>query len=237
MFATVGDTLPGILTWQLNHPLPYREGLSEEIYRNFFLHIGYNESIPQNFFNERAKDLTDTACIALDTTTFSTYSKNQADARQGYNKDDDGLDTIKLLVAYSLDSKQPIAYSKKPGNIPDVISVSNALDQIDVFGLKTVELICDNGFYAEYNVAELLHRNVHFIMLIKHSLMWVRKIIDNNRDNFSDIEYACTSDSSIYGMTVPVVHTFHRAAYHDGNLDHESITKEVYLHITFFRIV
>ena len=32
LLATGGQTLPGILTWQFSHPLPYEHGLSEGIY-------------------------------------------------------------------------------------------------------------------------------------------------------------------------------------------------------------
>ncbi len=34
LLATNGQSLPGITTWQYTHPLPYEEGLSEDLYHN-----------------------------------------------------------------------------------------------------------------------------------------------------------------------------------------------------------
>ncbi len=32
LLATNGQSLPGILTWQYSHPLPYEDGISEDVY-------------------------------------------------------------------------------------------------------------------------------------------------------------------------------------------------------------
>jgi hypothetical protein len=47
--------------------------------------------------------------IIGDSTTISTYSENQSEARQGFKKDGDGLNTIKLLTLYSVKAGEPIA--------------------------------------------------------------------------------------------------------------------------------
>ena len=83
--------------------------------------------------------------------SFPTYSKNQIEARQGFNKDGDGLDTIKLLVLYSVENREPVAFSKQPGNIPDKISLANSLRQLEVLGLSAPVIVADNGFYCQAN--------------------------------------------------------------------------------------
>ncbi|MCL2163247.1 MAG: hypothetical protein FWH55_02405 [Oscillospiraceae bacterium] len=40
LLASNGQTLPGILAWQFNHPLPYEEGISEDIYHDLFVQVG-----------------------------------------------------------------------------------------------------------------------------------------------------------------------------------------------------
>lgn len=57
LLATNGQSLPGILTWQFNHPLPYAQGLSEAIYHNLFVQVGCDESLQQNFFKSRCEGL------------------------------------------------------------------------------------------------------------------------------------------------------------------------------------
>jgi hypothetical protein len=48
LLATDGNTLPGILTWQFNHALPYEDGISEDVYHNLFVRVGRDESLQQN---------------------------------------------------------------------------------------------------------------------------------------------------------------------------------------------
>ena len=45
LLATNGQSLPGILTWQYNHPLPYTQGLSEKIYHSLFVQVGRDEAL------------------------------------------------------------------------------------------------------------------------------------------------------------------------------------------------
>lgn len=41
LLATNGQSLPGIQSWQYNHPLPYEDGISEDVYHNLFVQIGF----------------------------------------------------------------------------------------------------------------------------------------------------------------------------------------------------
>ena len=141
LLATNGQTLPGIQTWQFNHPLPYRFGISEDIYHDLFVKVGQDESLQQNFFRQRCELLGEHDTVAYDSTTVSTYSAYHPEARYGFNKAKDGLKTIKLLTLYSLDTRQPIAFTKQAGNLPDVTAVSNALNQLSVLGVKMPRLL------------------------------------------------------------------------------------------------
>jgi hypothetical protein len=115
--ATDGHSLPLLNTWQFSHPLPYEDGLSEAIYGELFARVWMDESLQQNYFAARCEGISGKPVLAFDSTTQSTYSENQIEARYGYNKDGDGLKTIKLLTLYSIDTRQPIAFTKQPGNI------------------------------------------------------------------------------------------------------------------------
>ncbi|MBT9623298.1 transposase, partial [Sutterella wadsworthensis] len=62
--------------------------------------------------------------IAFDSTSHSVYGNSlKPYARQGFNKDGDGLDIYKIITFYSLDSGLPVSFELQPGNIPDVISL------------------------------------------------------------------------------------------------------------------
>jgi hypothetical protein len=140
-----GNTLPRLESWQVMHSLPYREPITEDVYGNLFKDVGNNEDSVQRYFSSRATRLDKSPVLAFDSTTISTYSENQSEARRGFNKDGDGLNTIKLLTLYSVKAREPLAFAKQPGNVPDVISIENTLEQLKCLGLETPLIVTANG--------------------------------------------------------------------------------------------
>lgn len=239
LLATDGQSLPGILTWQYNHPLPYTQGLSERVYHSLFVQIGMDETLQQKFFESRCRGLGKMSALAYDSTTISTYSNNQIEARYGYNKAGDGLKTIKLLTLYSIDERQPVAFTKQPGNIPDVLTVKNSLQQLSALGLDAAEIITDNGYYSEQNLAGMFCAGYHFLTLVKTNIKWVKKEIDKHMDEFTSIGSVCPFDPGIHGITVKLMHTFTKERkYSSGKKglskgDKETFSRRIYLNIYF----
>src|SRR5210317_2097854 len=149
-----GNTLPRLESWQVMHPLPYQEAISEDVHGKLFKDVGRNEDGVQKYFSARAARLGESPVLAFDSTTISTYSENQSEARRGFNKDGDGLNTIKLLTLYSVKAREPMAFAKQPGNVPDVISIENTLAQLKCFNLENPLIVTDNGYYSQKNMAE-----------------------------------------------------------------------------------
>lgn len=239
LLASNGQTLPGILTWQLNHPLPYEDGITEDVYHDLFVQIGRNESLQQNFFANRCATIKEKAVLAYDSTTISTYSENQIEARYGFNKAEDGLKTIKLLTLYSIETRQPVAFTKQPGNLPDVITIENALKQLSVLGLGDAEIVTDNGYHSEHNLAEFFITGFDFITLVKSSLKWVKVEIDAHAGEFDSITNACPFDTSTHGITVTIMRDYvkvrkyanHKSGQKKG--DEEIFRRKTYLHLYF----
>jgi transposase len=239
LLASNGQTLPGILAWQFNHQLPYEDGISEGIYHDLFVQVGRDESLQQNFFANRCATIKDRAVLGYDSTTISTYSENQIEARYGYNKDEDGLKTIKLLTLYSIETRQPIAFTKQPGNLPDVITIENALNQLSVLGLGDAEIITDNGYYSEHNLSALFLASFDFVTLVKVGLKWVKAEINAHVDDFSKVSSACPFDLGTRGISVMLMRDFvkvRKYASQKGGLqkgDEEIFSRRVYLNIFF----
>lgn len=234
--ATNGDTLPRLETWQIMNPLPYEYPITQDVYGHLFASVGRNEAGVQSYFFHRAQRVSPTGLnLALDTTTFSTYSKNQIEARQGFNKDGDGLDTIKLMVLYSVDSREPVAFSKQPGNIPDKISLANALRQLDTLPLTTPVIVADNGFYSQDNMTHLARSNTKFLMLANSTDKWVRAEIDAVRDELNHFDNVCPFDVEVSGVMRRRQHEFSivrqrtRGNYEAGQT--ESFTQRLYIHV------
>jgi hypothetical protein len=239
LLATNGQTLPGILTWQFNHPIPYEEGMTEDIYHDLFTQVGRDESLQQNFFASRAADIKDRAVLAYDSTSISTYSENQIEARYGFNKASDGLKTIKQLTLFSIETRQPIAFTKQPGNLPDVITIENALKQLSVIGLGNAEIITDNGYYSENNLSALFLASFDFVTLVKSSIKWVKTEFDSHADAFGKMSNVCPFDTHTHGTTVTLMRDFEKVRKYSGKKngikkgDKETFKRKVYLHLYF----
>lgn len=239
LLATNGQSLPGILTWQYNHPIPYEDGITEDVYHNLFVQIGLDESLQQNFFKHRCELLSASDALAYDSSTISTYSEKQNEARYGFNKAHDGLKTVKFLALYSIDSRQPVAFTKQPGNLPDVTSVTNAIKQLSALDINAAEVITDNGYYSEQNFSELLQAGFSFITLAKTNIRWIKAEIDKQMDALDDFRSVCPFDHSTHGVSVILMHEFEKTRKYANHTTGaakgttETFMRRVYLNIYF----
>lgn len=172
--------------------------------------------------------------LAFDSTTISTYSENQSEARRGFNKDGDGLNTIKLLTLYSVKGREPLAFSKQPGNVPDVISIENTLEQLKCFGLENPLIVTDNGYYSQRNMMEFAMRNVKFLTLVDPDVVWVRETVDALRETLAGMSSTCPFDPSVCGATALRMHEFNRVRQRSRNGktagENETFSRRLYVH-------
>lgn len=237
MVAEDHPRLPGIVAFQLNHQLPYAEGVSEDVYHELFSRIGTDESLRQRFFYGRCKGLKDKAALAYDSTAIGTYSDEQIEARWN-GKDNTGLKEIRLLVLYAVQTRQPVAFTKLPGNIPDVITIRTALKQLDTLGLSGATIITDNGYYSQENIAELYLAGFRFLMPVKTNLVWIREVIDQVQESLQSMRSICPDDTRMRGTTLAVMHDFQRRRRYGSSKglkkgDIEKIRRRVYVHVFF----
>lgn len=209
--CTDGECLSHIDTWQLMHPIPYAEGLSKDICHKLTEDLGRNEDFRQGLFSKRMlRQPADVLVVAFDASTVSTYSENQNDARYGFNKDKDGRKTIKLLALYSSETNEPLGFAKQPGNIPDVVSVKNAISQLLVLSAQRIVLVTDNGFYSEENAYDLIDNGISFLMRIEINTKWVMSYLDESLEDLLASSCSCSEDGFVVGITKTVVHCFQK---------------------------
>lgn len=235
--ATGGNTLPRFESWQIMHPLPYLEQITEDVYGALFKDVGRDEDGVQSYFSARAKRLKKSPVLAFDSTTISTYSENQSEARRGFNKDGDGLNTIKLLTLYSVEDREPLAFAKQPGNVPDVISIENTLTQLKCFSLQKPLVVTDNGYYSQSNMMKFAMRNVKFLTLADTNITWIRESIDALRSTIAGISSTCPFDPTVCGATKVRMHEFTRVRRRSRNGkiagEKEKFTRRLYVHVYY----
>jgi len=235
--GTAGNTLPRLESWQVMHSLPYREAITEDVYGDLFKDIGRNEDGVQGYFSSRAARLSESPVLAFDSTTISTYSENQLEARQGFNKDGDGLNTIKLLTLYSVKDREPLAFAKQPGNVPDVISIENTLKQLKCLNLEKPLIVTDNGYYSQENMMKFALRNMKFLTLVDPNIIWVRETVNALRETLAGISSTCPFDPSVCGATTTRMHTFNRVRQRSRNGkvagEKETFSRRLYVHVFY----
>lgn len=207
-----GEPVHKIDSWQVNHTVPYEEGLSEDICYKLFEELGLNESGMQSLFQEfsHIAGKERQQGIAFDSTSHSSYSKGcKPFTCQGFNKDGDGLDIYKVLSFFSLDSGLPISFELQKGNIPDMSSLLNAIKRAKSYGLHNPELVFDNGFFSKKNICLLLRNNIKFTVLGTLTDKWVLTHFDDETDEqgislrqtINNYSNRCPFDSEVYGLT------------------------------------
>ena len=220
--------------WQIGHRIPYAEGLSEDTCYLLMKQLGTDISVSQKYFQNRAARATSKASVAVDTTTISSYSEHLNDVRYGYNKDGNGLAAVKLLTLFSLRDHQPIAFMRQPGNIPDVISVLNALKQLSVLGMDKPLVVLDGGFFSDENIFTFMQKHTKFLMRGTIDGRWIRPELDPVMDTFETPSNVCPYDSNVYGTTRPIVLQFDsERKYTRNGINKGDIVSEehrIYLH-------
>ena len=108
-----------------------------------------------------------------------------------------------------------------------------------VLGISSAEIVTDNGYYSEKNLAELLHAHFDFITLIKPSIKWVKKELDSHLDEFCTTGSACPFDINTHGITAMRMQEFARARKYASTKkrlsegDEETFRRRIYLHLYF----
>lgn len=239
LVATDGDSLPGIEEWQLTHPVPYKHPITEDVYGDLFREVGRDESLMQGFFAARiAREGDGPLYVALDSTTVDSETRNP-EARDGMSKSHNGKRTIKVLTLYSMGSRKPLAYAKQPGNVPDVISEKNALEQLRALGAKDVTLVTDVGFASEANLGAILHSGEHALTKVKVGWKWVSDEALKHLEELQEFPSIMDCDELTNGITVPVTREFPFTRVHGSKAkglkagDTDYVRRRIYLHIYF----
>lgn len=235
--ANPDKSIRRIEEWQINHQIPYEDGLSEDTCYLLMKDLGYNTAVSQNYFIQRASHVSSKASIAVDTTTISSYSENLNDVRYGYNKDGNGLATVKLLTLFSTENHQPIAFMRQPGNIPDVISVINTLKQLSVLGMNKPLVVLDGGFFSDDNIYTFMESHTKFLMRGSLNGRWIRPELEEVIDTMETPSNGCPYDSNVYGATrmITLVFTSSRHYTRNGINKGDTVIKKHRIYLHFYR--
>ena len=91
----------------------------------------------------------------FDITSLDSYSSGNRFLEYGYSRSgrDEPQVNLGLIMGKSM---RPLFYDVYPGSIPDVKTLLNILAMLERFGITSVMLVLDRGFYSIYNIRELM---------------------------------------------------------------------------------
>ena len=171
------NSLSRFSKWERIHKHPYGENITSQRSSDLFQSI--TEDARMKFFQLHGKRRTAEEYWAYDTTSISSYSEQLRQVRYGKNKDGDALAQINMALLFGEQSGLPFYYKKLAGNIPDVKTVRNLLQEFVSLGYRRVKLILDRGFYSKENINGLYKNRCKFLMSVSTSLSFVKKYMED----------------------------------------------------------
>ena len=236
--ATDGRTILHLEKWQFEHETPYRDGMSEDCCGRLFEDIAMNESGIQSYFSHRFSSCgTKRPIIALDTTSVNTYSANQYEFMYGFSKETGRLPSQKQLTIMSVENLQPIAFEQQPSNIPDAISIRNAIIRMQALGDVKPLVVTNNGFHNEENCTLFVKYDIPFLSRMSVKTKWIEEQFNKVQKSIYSYGNKCPFDSDTYGMTVKVEHVYNLVHEQTQEKlkagDTQQVTKNMYLHFFF----
>ena len=99
--------------------------------------------------------------IVYDLSAIRYYGKDNDLARFGHYYHSNGENReINFVMAVTRDSGIPVHHRIMPGNIVSVSTIGNLVKELKDFGILSVMIVMDRGFYSESNLKELADHSI-----------------------------------------------------------------------------
>lgn len=214
--------------WGNLHKHPHGRDIPSQ--RSSELFMAVTEDAKNRFFSLQGQRRTENEYWAYDTSSLSSYSETLKQVQYGNNKEHDRLPQLNLALVFGEQSNLPFYYRKLAGNIPDVRTVKNLLEDLDRLGFKKVKLVMDRGFYSEDNINALYKEHIKFLVSVKTSISFIRKELDQVYDDFRTFEYF-SDKYELYSTTFQTTWNYH--AQRPYKKDSVEEKRRIYIHLYY----
>jgi len=214
--------------WASLHRHPYGKDIPSQ--RSSELFASITEEARHQFFRLQAARRIEKEYWAYDITSISSYSECLKQVKYGMNREHDPLPQLNLALLFGQESNLPFYYRKLPGNITDVKTVKNMLEDLDFLGLTKVHLVMDRGFYSADNINGLYKEHHKFLIGAKTSLKYVKEQIDAVRDSIR--EWSNYNERhEVFATMVPLKWEYSQNRPYKG--DEIKSDRRMYLHLYY----
>jgi len=135
-----------------------------------------NERIQQNFFSEYIAAVSHSSNgIIIDATSLPNQIHMPLSAWGLRGEDIDKQ--MRFLLVVDKKSGSPLYFRALPGNIVDVSTLENTLQELKKYKITNVFIYMDAGFFSEDNIKELQENNIHFLTRLPQLRILYKNII------------------------------------------------------------
>lgn len=151
--------------------------------------------------------------IYFDITSLESYSSRNRFLEYGYSRSRRDEPQVNLGVIMGK-STRPLFYDVYLGSIPDVRTLLNILGTLSRFGITSIILVLDRGFYATYNIHALM--GFTFIIPLPFKTTAARDILkacmrmkpENARMHDGSLIYVKSGEFTLDGMNLHYTHYY-----------------------------
>lgn len=156
------DPLYSVANWSRDQFLPIGRDITEDDVAKLLNAITRSEIL--TFLISWMKQFPRKERMSLDITSISSYSRRIPDVTFGYNRDNEDLPQVNLLMIVSQKSRLPAWVSELPGAISDVTTLKDVFQTLKDADESPRNIVFDRGFASRENISAMLKLHVKFTM-------------------------------------------------------------------------
>jgi len=162
----------------------------------------FDETHRYRFYRIWSERIQEQEYLALDITSFSSYSEQITDCEWGHNRDNEKLPQVNLCMLYGEKSRLPVFQTNYSGSLSDVTTLECTISEFQaVSGTREIMAVMDKGFFSTQNVNTLIAKNVRFLVSVPFSSKFAKQFVADEREDIDQISNVIhTSDSPIRGI-------------------------------------
>lgn len=156
------DPLYSVANWSRDQFLPIGRNITEGDVAGLLDEITRSEIL--TFLISWIKRFPREERMSLDITSISSYSRQIPEVTWGYNRDNEDLPQINLLMIVSQKSRLPAWITELPGAISDVTTLKDVFQTLKNADDAPRNIVFDRGFASRENISAMLKLRVKFTM-------------------------------------------------------------------------
>lgn len=134
---------------------------------------------------------------------------------------------IRFLLIVDKDTKNPLFFRLLPGNMLDVSTLRNTLDELERYNIKNSFVYVDAGFFSEENVREMYEHKVQFLTRLPSLRIIYKQLIEKDLHDIESIQYAVRYGKRGMFVKQKEIDLFGKKAYAHIILDPERKGREM----------